>query len=113
VVFCQFQSFNPISEPFDGWEGREQRSSQSRDFNGLANHAESNISENDFTFPCEGISEEDDEVTESKIKDFLDEKVFFMLEPVQIHHFWLLVFDYFLFRCFPGNRYEETAVTFI
>ncbi|XP_051205054.1 mitogen-activated protein kinase kinase kinase NPK1 [Lolium perenne] len=67
-------SFNPISEPFDGWEGREQRSSQSRDFNGLANHAESNISENDFTFPCEGISEEDDEVTESKIKDFLDEK---------------------------------------
>uniref|UniRef100_A0ACD5ZYY8 Uncharacterized protein n=1 Tax=Avena sativa TaxID=4498 RepID=A0ACD5ZYY8_AVESA len=67
-------SFNPMSEPFDGWEGVEQRCSQSREFDGLAKHAEINMSENDFTFPCEGISEEDDEVTESKIKDFLDEK---------------------------------------
>ncbi|CAM0911531.1 unnamed protein product [Alopecurus aequalis] len=67
-------SFNPMSEPFDGWESLKQRSSQSMGFNGLANHAESNMSENDFTFPCDGISEEDDEVTESKIKDFLDEK---------------------------------------
>jgi hypothetical protein len=82
-----------MSEPFDGWEGLEQRCSQSRDFDGLANHAESNISENDFTFPCEGISEDDDEVTESKIKDFLDEKVVFMLEAVQIRPFccWYLI----------------------
>ncbi|KQJ98302.1 mitogen-activated protein kinase kinase kinase NPK1 [Brachypodium distachyon] len=67
-------SFNPVSEPFDGWESLEQRSTQSRAFNGLVNHAESDMAENDFAFPCEAISEEDDEVTESKIKDFLDEK---------------------------------------
>jgi hypothetical protein len=34
------------------------------------------MSENDFTFPCEGSCEEDDEFTESKIKEFLEEKVF-------------------------------------
>uniref|UniRef100_A0A0D3H0C9 mitogen-activated protein kinase kinase kinase n=1 Tax=Oryza barthii TaxID=65489 RepID=A0A0D3H0C9_9ORYZ len=80
---CQFadndvvmigSSFNPMSEPFDDWESPEQRSSQSREFGGLAKHVENNMSENDFTFPCEGGCEEDDELTESKIKEFLDEK---------------------------------------
>uniref|UniRef100_A0A0D9X7X0 mitogen-activated protein kinase kinase kinase n=1 Tax=Leersia perrieri TaxID=77586 RepID=A0A0D9X7X0_9ORYZ len=75
---CQFAdndvSFNPMSEPFDDWESPEQRSSQSREFGGLAKHVESNMSENDFSFPCEGGCEEDDELTESKIKEFLDEK---------------------------------------
>uniref|UniRef100_A0A0E0AVF1 mitogen-activated protein kinase kinase kinase n=1 Tax=Oryza glumipatula TaxID=40148 RepID=A0A0E0AVF1_9ORYZ len=80
---CQFadndvvmigSSFNPMSEPFDDWESPEQRSSQSREFRGLAKHVENNMSENDFTFPCEGGCEEDDELTESKIKEFLDEK---------------------------------------
>ncbi|KAF0899102.1 hypothetical protein E2562_013339 [Oryza meyeriana var. granulata] len=67
-------SFNPMSEPFDDWESPEQRSSQPREFGGLAKHVDSNMSENDFTFPGEGGCEEDDEVTESKIKEFLDEK---------------------------------------
>uniref|UniRef100_A0A0E0ELK5 mitogen-activated protein kinase kinase kinase n=2 Tax=Oryza meridionalis TaxID=40149 RepID=A0A0E0ELK5_9ORYZ len=80
---CQFadndvvmigSSFNPMSEPFDDWESPQQRSSQSREFGGLAKHVENNMSENDFTFPCEGGCEEDDELTESKIKEFLDEK---------------------------------------
>ncbi|TVU05834.1 hypothetical protein EJB05_49018, partial [Eragrostis curvula] len=72
-------SFNPMLEPFDEWESKldispEQRTSQSREFGGLAKLAESQMSENDFTFPCEGSCEEDDEFTESKIKEFLDEK---------------------------------------
>ncbi|XP_035822527.1 mitogen-activated protein kinase kinase kinase NPK1 isoform X1 [Zea mays] len=72
-------SFNPMSEPSDEWENKldispEQQFSQSREFGGLAKLAESQMSENDFTFPCEGSCEEDDEFTESKIKEFLDEK---------------------------------------
>ncbi|KAL5222173.1 hypothetical protein ABZP36_026886 [Zizania latifolia] len=67
-------SFNPMSEPFDDWESPEQSSSQSREFGGLAKHVDTHMSENDFPFPCEGGCEEDDEVTESKIKEFLDEK---------------------------------------
>ncbi|XP_062190998.1 mitogen-activated protein kinase kinase kinase NPK1-like isoform X2 [Phragmites australis] len=72
-------SFNPMSEPSDEWESKldispDQRFSQSREFGGLAKLAESQMSENDFTFPCEGSCEEDDEFTESKIKEFLDEK---------------------------------------
>jgi mitogen-activated protein kinase kinase kinase ANP1 len=68
-------------EPSDEWESKldmspEQRISQSREFGGLAKVAESQLSGNDFSFPCEGSCEEDDEFTESKIKEFLDEKVF-------------------------------------
>lgn len=37
----------------------------------------SNERENDFTFPCGPAGEDDDEVTESKIRAFLDEKVRF------------------------------------
>uniref|UniRef100_A0ACD6AC01 Uncharacterized protein n=2 Tax=Avena sativa TaxID=4498 RepID=A0ACD6AC01_AVESA len=93
-------SFNPMSEPFDGWEGVEQICSQSRDFDGLANHAESNMSENDFTFPCEGISEEDDEVTESKIKDFLDEKVLSCLKQCKVVPFGC---SYLIILCFYAS----------
>lgn len=33
---------------------------------------------NDFSFPCgTSVSEDDDEATESKIREFLDEKVLF------------------------------------
>ncbi|RCV31108.1 hypothetical protein SETIT_6G150200v2 [Setaria italica] len=72
-------SFNPMCEPSDEWDRRldispEQRFSQSREFGGLGKLAERQMSENDFTFPCEGSCEEDDEFTESKIKEFLDEK---------------------------------------
>ncbi|XP_066327136.1 mitogen-activated protein kinase kinase kinase NPK1-like [Miscanthus floridulus] len=71
-------SFNPMSEP-DEWESKldispEQQFIESREFGGLAKLAGSQMSENDFTFPCEGSCEEDDEFTESKIKEFLEEK---------------------------------------
>uniref|UniRef100_J3MX51 mitogen-activated protein kinase kinase kinase n=2 Tax=Oryza brachyantha TaxID=4533 RepID=J3MX51_ORYBR len=74
-------SYNPMSEPFDNWESKfvaspEQSSHQSMEFGGLAKHAESSMTENDFTFPCEGSCEDDDVLTESKIKAFLDEKAF-------------------------------------
>ncbi|KAF0915383.1 hypothetical protein E2562_035942 [Oryza meyeriana var. granulata] len=72
-------SYNPMSEPFDNWESKfdvspEQSSRQSMEFSGLAKHAESSMTETDFTFPCEGSCEDDDVLTESKIKAFLDEK---------------------------------------
>ncbi|PUZ51470.1 hypothetical protein GQ55_6G189800 [Panicum hallii var. hallii] len=71
-------SFNPMCEPSDEWERKldisPEQVSQSREFAGLAKLAESQMSQNDFTFPCEGSCEEDDEFTESKIKEFLDEK---------------------------------------
>uniref|UniRef100_A0A0A9D7J6 Uncharacterized protein n=1 Tax=Arundo donax TaxID=35708 RepID=A0A0A9D7J6_ARUDO len=72
-------SYNPMSEPFDNWESKfdispEQNSHQSTEFGGLAKHAGSSITENDFTFPCGGSCEDDDVLTESKIKAFLEEK---------------------------------------
>ncbi|KAM3275155.1 hypothetical protein ACQJBY_043869 [Aegilops geniculata] len=73
-------SYNPMSEPFDDdWKSKydmspEQSSHQSREFGGLAKHPESSMTENDFTFPCEGSCEDDDVLTESKIEAFLDEK---------------------------------------
>ncbi|KAG2643244.1 hypothetical protein PVAP13_2KG310700 [Panicum virgatum] len=88
-VMCEFadkddypavgSSYNPMSEPFDNWESKfdmslEQNSHQSMEFGGLAKHAESRITENDFTFPVEGSCEDDDVLTESKIKAFLEEK---------------------------------------
>lgn len=81
-------------EPSDEWESKldispEQRISQSREFGesrefgGLAKLAESQMSENDFTLPCEGSCEEDDEFTESKIKEFLDEKVSVLFQAMK------------------------------
>jgi len=71
-------SFNPMCEPSVEWERKldisPEQVSQSREFAGLPKLAESQMSQNDFTFPCEGSCEEDDEFTESKIKEFLDEK---------------------------------------
>lgn len=71
-----------MSEPFDDWRCKfdlspEQGRIDSEDFNGAVNCAESSAGkgENDFTIPSELVSEEDDEVTESKIRAFLDEKV--------------------------------------
>ena len=79
-TFCYLQSYNPMSEPFDNWESKfemspEQNSHQSMEFGGLTKHAESSMTENDFTFPVEGSCEDDDVLTESKIKAFLEEKV--------------------------------------
>ena len=77
-----------MCEPSVEWERKldisPEQVSQSREFAGLAKLAESQMSQNDFTFPCEGSCEEDDEFTESKIKEFLDEKVFVMFETLQI-----------------------------
>ncbi|XP_072982338.1 mitogen-activated protein kinase kinase kinase NPK1-like isoform X1 [Typha latifolia] len=74
-------SFNPMSEPFDDWSCKfnispEQRTISSQDFGELVvNGATDSVQkgENDFTFPCETMCE-DDEVTETKIRAFLDEK---------------------------------------
>ncbi|KAG1359054.1 hypothetical protein COCNU_08G005000 [Cocos nucifera] len=74
-------SFNPMSEPFDEWPCKfdlspEQGRIDSEDFDGTVNCAASSAGkgENDFTIPSELVSEEEDEVTESKIRAFLDEK---------------------------------------
>ncbi|XP_064939594.1 mitogen-activated protein kinase kinase kinase NPK1-like [Musa acuminata AAA Group] len=73
-------SFNPISEPFDDWSNEFDINLKHKkmDFNDLS---ESFIDvsctrkgEKDFTFPCKLVPEDDDEVTESKIRAFLDEK---------------------------------------
>ncbi|XP_010928554.1 mitogen-activated protein kinase kinase kinase NPK1 [Elaeis guineensis] len=73
-------SFNPMSEPFDDWPCKfdfsaEQRIMNSDDLGMPTNGASGGgqEGENDFTFPCGQVCE-DDEVTETKIKAFLDEK---------------------------------------
>ncbi|XP_008793818.2 mitogen-activated protein kinase kinase kinase NPK1-like [Phoenix dactylifera] len=73
-------SFNPMSEPFDDWPCKfdfspEQRIMHSDDLGMPTNGASGGgqEGENGFTFPCEQVCE-DDEVTETKIKAFLDEK---------------------------------------
>ena len=82
-----------MSEPSDEWESKldispEQQFIESRESGGLAKLAESQMSENDFTFPCEGSCEEDDEFTESKIKEFLEEKVFIIFVPLHFQPFY-------------------------
>ncbi|KAL5995933.1 hypothetical protein ACLOJK_026006 [Asimina triloba] len=79
-----FKSFNPMSEPVD----------DSRGFDGIMEHGRMDLKDsselagndisccgpsgkvdNGFTFPCgQPASEDDEEVTESKIRAFLDEK---------------------------------------
>ncbi|XP_020581173.1 mitogen-activated protein kinase kinase kinase NPK1-like [Phalaenopsis equestris] len=62
------KSFNPMSEPFDEWPSK-------LDAHVLNSMDESSNGENKFAFPCEPTCEEDDyEVTERKIRAFLDEK---------------------------------------
>ncbi|XP_022762027.1 mitogen-activated protein kinase kinase kinase NPK1-like [Durio zibethinus] len=79
------KSFNPMSEPTEDWPCKFDRSSEiSR--NGvnlsLVEALEASASpgmygkeQNDFTFPCgPAAGDDDEEVTESKIRAFLDEK---------------------------------------
>jgi mitogen-activated protein kinase kinase kinase len=48
-------------------------------------HEASGKGQNDFTFPCGPVvPEDDDEVTESKIRAFLDEKVHFFFHGHQL-----------------------------
>ncbi|KAL6013591.1 hypothetical protein ACLOJK_004089 [Asimina triloba] len=76
------KSFNPMSEPIDDWpckfdESPECRGMSTADLRGSVNGAagiSGVISENVFTFPRNVAGEEDDELTECKIKAFLDEK---------------------------------------
>ncbi|XP_020259395.1 mitogen-activated protein kinase kinase kinase NPK1-like isoform X2 [Asparagus officinalis] len=73
-------SFNPMSEPFDDWSCKFDMSpEQPMDLDKLGESVNGTIDnagevENDFTFPCDAICEHDDEVTETKIRAFLDEK---------------------------------------
>lgn len=83
-LFFDFQSFNPMSEPFDDWGckfdlSQEQRRMDSEDFSGLAIDSTDGTGNKDFTVPCEAAGEDDDEVTETKIQAFLDEKVCYNL----------------------------------
>lgn len=68
-----------MCEPFDEWPQKFDSSAEERrNWNDLD---DSRISlpcsrgKNDFTFHSESVPEDDDEVTESKIRAFLDEKV--------------------------------------
>jgi mitogen-activated protein kinase kinase kinase len=50
-------------------------------------HEASGKGQNDFTFPCGPVvPEDDDEVTESKIRAFLDEKVHFFFSWAPINN---------------------------
>ncbi|XP_037494301.1 mitogen-activated protein kinase kinase kinase NPK1 isoform X2 [Jatropha curcas] len=83
------KSFNPMCEPMDDWPCKFDESPASRrggiNFSSgqsikdiAGSLVESDKPKYDFTFPCGPISAEDDEeVTESKIRAFLDEKVQF------------------------------------
>lgn len=80
------QSFNPMCEPTDDWpckfdespevERNRMNISSSQAINEPAGSIGVSKAENEFTFPCgSSAAEDDEEVTESKIKAFLDEKV--------------------------------------
>ena len=69
-----------MSEPFDDWPCKFDMSpGQRMDLDGLGESthcaADSAGKENDFTIPCDAVCDHDDEVTETKIRAFLDEKV--------------------------------------
>lgn len=83
-----FKSFNPMCEPSDGW-GCKFDASPEPEQTGINPDTKEHISEaagcsgvfgegdKDFSFPCgPSLSEDDDELTESKITAFLDEKAF-------------------------------------
>ena len=80
-----------MSEPFDDWPNEFDYSSEQRkmaldDFGETAmDDACSREGKNDFTFPCEPVPDDDDEVIESKIRAFLDEKVS-TEQPVSLHN---------------------------
>ncbi|XP_050274179.1 mitogen-activated protein kinase kinase kinase ANP1-like isoform X1 [Quercus robur] len=82
------KSFNPMREPTDGW-GCKFDASPEPELTGINPDTKEQISQaadcsgvfgegdKDFSFPCgPSLSEDDDELTESKIRAFLDEKAF-------------------------------------
>ncbi|XP_023006461.1 mitogen-activated protein kinase kinase kinase NPK1 isoform X2 [Cucurbita maxima] len=73
------KSFNPMCEPTDDWACKLDESSELRgnlmELSGIRTGQESTSKGNDFTFPCgQSTAEDDEEVTDSKIQAFLDEK---------------------------------------
>lgn len=69
-----------MCEPTDDWACKLDESSELggnlMELSGIQTGQESTSKGNDFTFPCgQSAAEDDEEVTESKIKAFLDEKV--------------------------------------
>lgn len=64
----------------DDWacklDGSSELGGNLMDLSGIQTSQETTCKENDFTFPCgQSAVEDDEEVTESKIRAFLDEKV--------------------------------------
>lgn len=82
------KSYNPMSEPTDDWPCKFDKSpelersksnlhSSQTVYKSSADNVGVSGEENDFTFPCGTIAADDEEeVTESKIRAFLDEKAF-------------------------------------
>ncbi|CAA7407093.1 unnamed protein product [Spirodela intermedia] len=69
------KSFNPMSEPFeDCWHCEVDATQEQRRVVSEEHNCGSGERENHGIFPCESICEDDDEVTETKIRVFLDEK---------------------------------------
>ncbi|PON76393.1 Serine/threonine protein kinase [Parasponia andersonii] len=86
LISDEIKSFNPMSEPSDDWDCKFDGSS-AREYRGMnletdqQVHLPANCSEalshadKEFSFSCgPSLSEDDDELTESKIAAFLDEK---------------------------------------
>lgn len=94
-MFFYAQSFNPISEPSDDWECKFDGNSE-REHKGINLETDQQMhlppccsealsdADKKFSFPCgpSSLSEEDDELTESKITAFLDEKVLFVVVDI-------------------------------
>lgn len=103
------QSFNPICEPVDDWPCKfdenlnlgksRMNSSPDQTISRTMTSAEPSPElEDKFSFSCEPLSaEDDDEVTESKIKAFLDEKVLFYYETIYLLTLVLLISHYLFF----------------
>ncbi|KAJ6430015.1 hypothetical protein OIU84_021430 [Salix udensis] len=80
------KSFNPMCEPLDDWpckfdedplfkRGGYNLSCSQSNHDAIDIHEASGKGQNNFTFPCVPVvPEDDDEVTDSKIRAFLDEK---------------------------------------
>lgn len=85
------QSFNPMCDPSDDWDCKFDVSPQ-LDHSGVSINTDEihpgalHEEQKDFSFSCEpSVSEEDDELTESKIQAFLDEKVLLFVEIKLVH----------------------------
>ncbi|WOK99821.1 mitogen-activated protein kinase kinase kinase NPK1-like [Canna indica] len=72
-------SFNPMCDPFDEWPQKfdinpEEKTMNLDEFHKSANDGPCSSRGNGFTFPSEPMPDDDEELTESKIRAFLDEK---------------------------------------